>query len=942
MEAKDSARGSGLNEHENQEFGGRNTSSFVFDCELNPLSQGFNEEGKGTNHPSNKSSVASSNEGTGQSWPKQSPRNNIIDLSSQELTDLEDLVVPAGQPTILLAQDNSIKKIELPPSSLGIIIKINLDSNLIEKLPGFLAQMASLRELSVANNRIKEIAQEFVHRRNFVLKHLNLSRNFISKVPGGISNLKGLEHLSLFGNEITEIPVTLLDLQSLKILEIEWPEYLAQNKSSVLQSKNLERLFEVLREQRRDSKDTLNFNEFLLRMKSPQKQKSLNFFENDIERAHCFCLKAIEKRHTAVFFEFIRVFPLVLDPNTRHGRNEWSKGAQMLHSAFEHNCPKVANYLLTIGVTPKNLESLLFWSVAHLNFCLLSLVLSKGGSVNSVPREEESSLLISCVQRCFENNVSALKIMDFLMKQGADPLWRDTTGKTAIHYAVEKGELAAYKVLKGFVFKSQMDELTAQDAKTHKNTLLILSAGSENIDMIVEMLRERPHDDLLENNKGETALDCVPKYFLTSKKLIHRSYRLRVNSFKKPRRARIQALKEFFDEKHKGVGSSSKKNGYSPLSDSGSSQPFILESLPKPSLFSRIQESLFYSPRPNEKDKEPIGPRIGPELNPLQSQRLDAGNEDVSEHHSEGSKEEEDLSEPKEKAIPKEKNDLRERIFDLKLKTGKRVEPLSSFNSLRGVQVINKLLNEAVNALTRPQFGSPRETKKLIDFTRTVKCHQVLNDFLLPEPKIDFEKYEGEFRKISRGQSTISIWSDSLFRNFFHQHFWLESTLHTVSLLFASDGPSQVLRNFYQKDFEALVPNQEQSKKAKWFIPTTYDLVGSFYLKELKKTERRLKRRSQETDKKNSASKKEGVSGFEERLLQIKSIQFLCAFPFKNGKLNKIKEETTWELAGKRLGLLLDLEIANAVVLRESEKNLQKAWVLMSDEQLMRTKGNSK
>ena len=121
------------------------------------------------------------------------------------------------------------------PENLDNLISctaLNVNSNLLVRLPRCIGRMPSLTTLSAFNNQITYIPDDVVS--NLGLRAIRLSINQISVIPERVGNLKKLKELAIEHNRISVLPVSFHQLNRLKILRIEGNVHLTDPPPHIL------------------------------------------------------------------------------------------------------------------------------------------------------------------------------------------------------------------------------------------------------------------------------------------------------------------------------------------------------------------------------------------------------------------------------------------------------------------------------------------------------------------------------------------------------------------------------------------------------------------------------------------------------------------------------------------------------------------------------------
>ena len=211
-----------------------------------------------------------------------------------------------------------------------------------------------------------------------------------------------------------------------------------------------------------------------------------------------------------------------------------TSGETPLHLAVNCGFVSVTRYLLSLGLPPSpNLLHVAFMSLAPNKATMVDCLLEYGVDVHThtaagVP------VLHSTLQALWDED-TVLKIVKLLVSRGQDPLETNTSGKTPLHIAVDRGFLSVTQYLLSLSLppspdllrvalkwyrpnKASMIDLLIEygvDVHTHRDTAardpLLHSALKAPLDedtvlKIVKLLVSRGHDPLETNTSGETPL----------------------------------------------------------------------------------------------------------------------------------------------------------------------------------------------------------------------------------------------------------------------------------------------------------------------------------------------------------------------------------------------------------------------------------------------------
>jgi internalin A len=101
----------------------------------------------------------------------------------------------------------------------GYLIKLDLSSLHITKLPKELGQLTHLQELHFGNNQLTHISPELIHLTN--LQELYLQNNQLMRIPPELGQLANLQRLDLDNNQLTHISPELGQLANLQQLSLD-------------------------------------------------------------------------------------------------------------------------------------------------------------------------------------------------------------------------------------------------------------------------------------------------------------------------------------------------------------------------------------------------------------------------------------------------------------------------------------------------------------------------------------------------------------------------------------------------------------------------------------------------------------------------------------------------------------------------------------------------
>lgn len=415
---------------------------------------------------------------------------------------------------------------------------LDLSYNLIEVIPGFLSSPPFLHTIILKHNRIRIIADDFFLKKNFVLKILDLSFNSLSFLSPKIKNLAALEFLNIESNDFQKLPLTLQSLGSLKELGLEWNIYTEFSKSGESSMKNLEltRFLKVLAAFQSEKKQKeISFPEYsqtlarLIRNPRPLQRDP----SPEMNGIHLYaqCSNALENKHIGILRHLVGIGKSLLKEkiiskgNIR--KDKKTIGSKLLKESVEINDMRLTLCLLVAGAKSNRENKLIFKAISKNNPGMVDLLLKYGMNPNENNKEKNNETpLIYAVQKYSDTPLSSLKIIQNLMKYGANPVIRDVSNKSSIHHAVRLGEIYLFSILTRALSKEQLDQLVEEDFSMSFDSLLHLATISNNIEMVKHIAIVRPMDCFLENKKGQIPMETVPKCFLTSRKIMISSMKI--------------------------------------------------------------------------------------------------------------------------------------------------------------------------------------------------------------------------------------------------------------------------------------------------------------------------------------------------------------------------------------------------------------------------------
>lgn len=150
--------------------------------------------------------------------------DSTFDLSECALGD-----VPSGvyskcrvfRKTTLILRNNKLTSISGGGSlkDLSDITVLDLENNLLTKLPDEFGFLRSLVVLNLKSNSLKKLPGSFANLTS--LQSLNLNSNKLKEFPAPILRLRGLRHIDIALNAITRLPNNFYELRSLRSLVLD-------------------------------------------------------------------------------------------------------------------------------------------------------------------------------------------------------------------------------------------------------------------------------------------------------------------------------------------------------------------------------------------------------------------------------------------------------------------------------------------------------------------------------------------------------------------------------------------------------------------------------------------------------------------------------------------------------------------------------------------------
>ncbi len=146
---------------------------------------------------------------------------SVLNLSSNQLTELPEEIGQLRQLTVLDLSDNRLVQIPESVGALSCLIRLDLHGNKIHDIPKKIGLLHNLKELDLSDNPIKELPKDISRLKH--LSRLKLDYTNLVTLPKKIGRLEKLGYLSLLQSDIKELPVELVQLTNLEIFEMSSP-----------------------------------------------------------------------------------------------------------------------------------------------------------------------------------------------------------------------------------------------------------------------------------------------------------------------------------------------------------------------------------------------------------------------------------------------------------------------------------------------------------------------------------------------------------------------------------------------------------------------------------------------------------------------------------------------------------------------------------------------
>jgi len=151
-------------------------------------------------------------------------KNEVIEIiiTNSALNKLPGSIGDMKSLKKLIVYQNHLKSLPESIGELSSLEELHLQLNHIEKLPDSIGKLTSLKVLFVLKNKLKEIPHTVVNLKN--LEELCVEVNQLTYLPEEIGNLEKLKDIQLDNNKLRRLPQSITRLKSLERLNLEGNE----------------------------------------------------------------------------------------------------------------------------------------------------------------------------------------------------------------------------------------------------------------------------------------------------------------------------------------------------------------------------------------------------------------------------------------------------------------------------------------------------------------------------------------------------------------------------------------------------------------------------------------------------------------------------------------------------------------------------------------------
>lgn len=230
---------------------------------------------------------------------------NWIDLTRNRLRELPEGFHTLQKVTGLGLSENDFEKIPECIFKMTNIKKFGFFSNRVKYIPPDIKYLKNLVKIDLSNNQLSSLPEEFCELTN--LNWLNLSNNKLKKLPANMNKLVNLEELGLGMNQLEEIP-DIGNLHRLRILPV-FKNKIKKVSTSLAGLKSIEKL---------DFSDNA-ITEFPTQILEIPTLRYLNLKSNKIKMIHAGLVDGIKSKITMldlsdnllphIPLKFFKIFP---------------------------------------------------------------------------------------------------------------------------------------------------------------------------------------------------------------------------------------------------------------------------------------------------------------------------------------------------------------------------------------------------------------------------------------------------------------------------------------------------------------------------------------------------------------------------------------------------------------------------------------------------------